>query len=203
MTNAKTQSLENPNQPMSTAFRQSSWIVTLTLAASAVAYVAMLWLPNHRAIKEMRAQVEAKRSLVAQATELSSELIRVQRELDQSEGVVTRWQKMAPKKRDIPALYGKIDALAKDAQLAISRFDPQPFVVHEKLQEIPIAMTCSGTFAQTYQFLQAIEGMRVAVWVESMKLDKMAQTEKHIQCELNLVVFSNNLQIPDYTRHTD
>ena len=87
--------------------------------------------------------------------------------------------------------------------LAISRFDPQPFVVHEKLQEIPIAMTCSGTFAQIHEFLRAIEGMPVTIWVESMRLEKMAQTAKCVQCELNLVVFSNNLQIPDYARHSD
>ena len=116
---------------------------------------------------------------------------------------MSRWEKAAPKKRDIPRLYGKIDALAKDAQLAISRFDPQPFVVHEKLQEIPITMTCSGTFAQIHEFLRAIEGMPMAIWVESMRLEKTAQTAKHVQCELTLVVFSNNLQITDYTRHSD
>ena len=112
-------------------------------------------------------------------------------------------EKAAPKKRDIPALYGKIDALAKDAHLAISRFDPQPFVVHEKLQEIPVAMTCSGTFAQVYAFLRAIEGMPVTIWVESLRLEKTAQITKHVQCEINLVVFTNNLQINDYGRHSD
>ena len=126
----------------------------------------------------MREQVETKQSLVAQAAGLSTELIRVQQELDKSESVVTRWEKAAPKKRDIPALYGKIDALAKDAHLAISRFDPQPFVVHEKLQEIPITMTCSGTFAQIYEFLRAIEGLPVTIWVESMRLEKTAQNTK-------------------------
>ena len=45
--------------------------------------------------------------------------------------------------------------------------------------------------------------MPVTIWVESMRLEKTAQTAKDVQCELNLVVFSNNLQIPDYAKHSD
>ena len=100
----KTSRNRNP-KAMPTTLRQSSWIVTLSLAAVAVAYVALLWLPGHRAIKEMREQVETKQTLVAQAAGISTELIRAQQELDKSESVVTRWEKAAPKKRDIRALW--------------------------------------------------------------------------------------------------
>ena len=188
---------------MTTTPRQSSWIVTLSLAAIAMAYLTLVWSPGRRAIREMGEQVETKRAFVAQATGLSAALMGVQQELDKAESVVTQWEKAAPGKRDIPGLYGKINALAKDTHLATGRFDPQPPVVHEKLHEIPLAMTCSGTFAQIYEFLRDVEGLPATIWVESLKLEKAAQNAKDVQCELNLVVFANNSQSSDYAKHSD
>jgi Tfp pilus assembly protein PilO len=188
---------------MTAMLRQSSWIVTLSLAAIAVIYVTLVWLPARRAIKEMREQAESKRAFVAEATKLSETLISVQRDLSKAEPVVAQWEKTAPGKRDIPKLYGRIDALAKNAHLSIGRFDPQPFVVHEKLQEIPVTMNCSGGFAKIHEFLGELEQLPMTIWVESMRLEKSATNAKDVRCELNLVVFANNPQNSDYARHSD
>jgi Tfp pilus assembly protein PilO len=188
---------------MNAKTRQSGWIVTLSLLAIAVAYVMLSWLPNYRAVKEMRAQLETKRQFVTQADGLATTLVGAQQELDKIKPVITKWEKAAPAKRDIPGLYGKISVLAKDAHLAVGRFDPQPVIVHEKLEEIPLAMNCSGTFAQIHGFIRSVEGLPVTIWVESMRLEKKAQNAKDVQCELNLVVFSNNPQNSDYARHSE
>ena len=188
---------------MSSPFRQSSWTVTLPLAAIAVAYVSLVWLPGRRAIREVQDQVETKRQFVTQATGLSQALALSQRELDKAEVVVARWEQAAPRKRAIPALYGKINALAKDAGLAIARFDPQPFVVHEKIEEIPIAVGCSGRFAQVFDFLRGIEMLPATVWVESIRLEKTDKDAKDVRCELDLVVFSDNPQSSDYAKRAD
>jgi Tfp pilus assembly protein PilO len=188
---------------MSSAFRQSSWTVTLPLAAIAVAYVSLVWLPGRRAILEVQEQVETKRQFVSQATELSQALAISQRELDKAEAVVARWEQASPQKRTIPAFYGKINALAKDAGLAIARFDPQAFVVHEKIEEIPITVGCSGGFAQVFDFLRGIEQLPATVWVESIKLEKSDKDTKDVRCELDLVVFSDNPRSSDYTKRAD
>lgn len=190
-------------KPTPTTIRQSSWIVTLSLVAASVAYMAFAFLPNHRVIKQTRQQVETKRMLVSQSTVASDELVRIQREIDGAASMVRKWEKTAPGKRDIPALYGRISTLAKNSRLAVNRFDPQPFVVHEQLEEIPINMTCTGTFGQIHEFIRGIETLPQTIWVESMRLEKMPQHTKNIQCELSLVVFSNNSQASDYTRHAD
>jgi Tfp pilus assembly protein PilO len=188
---------------MTNHLRQSSWIVTLSLAAMAVAYLTLIWVPGHRAIRELREQVEAKRTFIGQSTGLSAALFDVQKELDRAETAAARWEKAAPGKRDIPRLYGKIDALAKDVHLAIGRFDPQPFVTYERLQEIPITMSCSGTFAQIFEFLRKVERLPTTIWVESMRLEKAAANTKDVRCEVNLVVFSDNPQSSDYAKHSD
>jgi Tfp pilus assembly protein PilO len=192
---------------MSTTFHKSSWIVTPCLGAIATAYLMFMWMPSRQAIKEWRDQVEAKQQFLAQSTNLSAMLAAAQQELDKSQTVTTAWEKTAPGKRDIPALYGRVNALAKDAGLAITRFDPQSFTAYEKFQEIPIAIAGSGSFTQVFQFLRLVEGLPVTIWVESMRLEKAAQgasqNAKNVQCELSLVIFSNNQQNSDYARHAD
>jgi Tfp pilus assembly protein PilO len=187
---------------MNATFRQSSWIVTPCLGAIAVAYLTLIWLPSRRAIKEWRGQVETEQRAVAQATELSAMLVASQQELEKTNAVIAQWEKTAPGKRDIPALFGQINALAKDAGLTISRFDPQPTLAYEKLQEIPITVVCSGTFAELFGFVRLIEGLPATIWVESLRLEKAAQDAKDVRCELNLAVFSNNQQSSDYAKHS-
>ena len=186
-----------------TSFRQSSWIVTLSLAALAIVYLKFAWLPGRRVIQEMSQQVETKQAFLAQSTGLSAMLIGVQHELDRANSIVAQWEKASPGKRDIPQLYGKINSLAKEAHLATGRFDPQPFITHEKLHEIPLAVSCSGTFVQIHDFLRNVEGLPATIWVESMRIEKTAPATKDVQCELNVVVFSDNPQDSDYAKHTN
>jgi Tfp pilus assembly protein PilO len=188
---------------MNATFRASSWIVTPCLAAMAVAYLALTWLPSRRAIQQWRGQVQAEQQVVAGATELSAKLVAMQQELRQTEAVVAQWEKTAPGKRDIPAMFGQINALAKEAGLSISRFDPQPALIHEKLQEMPIAVVCSGAFADLFQFLRGIEGLPATMWVESIRLEKGVQNAKDVRCEVSLAIFSNNQHISDYARHSE
>lgn len=184
-------------------FRQSSWIVTLSLAAIAIVYLKFAWLPGRCAIREMSQQLKTKQAFLAESTDLSAMLIGVQHKLDKADAIVTQWEKASPGKRDIPQLYGKINSLAKESHLTTGRFDPQPFVTHEKLHEIPVAVSCAGTFAQIHDFLRKVEGLPATIWIESMRLEKTAQTTKGVQCEITLVVFSDNPQDSDYAKHTN
>ncbi len=177
---------------MTTAFRHSSWLVTASLAAIAVAYLTFVWMPGRRAIQAMQRQVEVQHQFVDKSTGLQASLMAVQQELERTESVAARWERLAPREKDIPSLYGKISALAKDAGLTVSKFDPQPWVGYEQIREIPVSIHGSGSFAQLYDFLRRVEGLPVAIWVKSMKIEKTAASAKDIQSELELVVFSNN-----------
>ncbi|MEN6450447.1 MAG: type 4a pilus biogenesis protein PilO [Thermoguttaceae bacterium] len=183
---------------MRNSFRQSSWAVTVPLVAIAVAYVSFIWLPGRRAIRQLQQEVETKQAFVSDSIGLPATLARRQQDLDRANAIVTRWEQAAPRKRTIPALYGKIDSLAKDAGLTIAKFDPQPFFVHETVDEIPITVTGSGSFAQIFTFLQGIERLSVTVWVDSLRLERTEKDAKDVRCELGLVVFSDNSRKRDY-----
>jgi len=172
--------------------RKSSWIVTLSLAAISIAYLTLVWLPSRREIRAIREQVQTKRQYVARATGLAKTLTASQKELEVAEAANQKWQETAPRNRDLPALYGRINALAKEAGLVVARFDPEPFTVHEEIREIPLAIGCSGMFSQVFDYLMDIEMLPTAIWVDSLRIEKMNGTKENVKCELNLVVFSDN-----------
>ena len=182
--------------------KKSSWIVTLSLAGIAVVYMTGVWLPSRREIVEIRQQVQTKREFVSQSTGLAKILTASQKELETAEAANNKWLASAPRNRDLPALYGKINALAKDAGLVLTRFDPEPFNLHEELRELPVAIGCSGTFSQVYTFLSDIEALPATIWVEQLRLGKTKTGGGNVECELNMVVFSNNPYVSDCILHT-
>jgi Tfp pilus assembly protein PilO len=180
--------------------RRGSWMVTLPLAGIAICFMVFLWLPGHRALKEKRRQIELKQQFVNQAADMSDALTAVEKQIQAAQTTVTDWEKSAPQKKDLPSLYGKINALAKDAGLAVSRFDPESPIKHQQVHEIPITIACEGRFRQVHEFLRGLEQMPQTIWVESLRIDKQRETGGNVQCSLNLVVFANNPDISNYTR---
>ncbi|MCE5303736.1 MAG: type 4a pilus biogenesis protein PilO [Planctomycetaceae bacterium] len=176
-----------------TLTRQSNWIVTLSLAAVALAYLTLVWLPGRKSLAQLQQTIELKRAVIAQSTGLSDALLQTHRELNETETLVRQWEKISPGKKDSPALYGKIHAMAKNSRLSVTRFDPQPIVSHEQLKELPIVIACSGSFDQIYEFLRCLEQQSQTIWVENLRMDKKAKNTKDVQCEISLVVFSDNL----------
>jgi Tfp pilus assembly protein PilO len=177
--------------------RQGSWVVTLSLTAMAAVYLAFLWLPGHRAIQSLEADVESQRLFLTQATGMSEKAAALQHELDRTEAFTAAWKKTASSQNGISALYGKIHTLAKETGLKVTLFDPQPIMEYEIIREIPLTVACSGTFSQIYEFLRNIEGLPMPIQIHQVILGKMKENVKHMHCELNLVVFSANPQSPD------
>jgi Tfp pilus assembly protein PilO len=184
-------------------FQQSNWMFTLPLAALAVAYLAFVWLPGYRTTCTLWDKAKMQREYVAQAAEWPAKLREARQEFDRTSAIVASWEKASPHKKDLSLFYGKIYALAKDAGLTITRFDPQTTIVFDKFNEIPIAIHCTGRFVQVFEFLRGLEGLPGAIWVENMRIEKTNASEKDVQCELSLVIFSDNSYSSDYTRHTN
>lgn len=186
---------------MNASFRHSSWLITLSLAAMAILYLSLVWIPNRKAIQELKEEIQTKHTFVAQSAGLAAAILGEEHELGAAETAVRQWKKSAPRHHDMPALYAKMDALAKDAHLTITRFDPQPPIADETVQQIPINIVCSGSFANIHEFLRGVERLPATIWVESLRLEKKLVTTKAVSAEIVLVVFSDNLQISDYVKH--
>ena len=166
------------------------WIVAALPTAIAVVYLSLVWLPGYSAITALQDQVECQRQLVAQAADLPALLAGCQRDLETSNSVVAGWQKNAPRSGRLAPCFEKIDAVAREAGLAVTRIAPQPVIVHEKVHEIPLVIDCSGRFAQVYEFLRNLERLPATIWIESIKIENPNDKAKNVTCKIDLVAFS-------------
>lgn len=181
---------------MNILFRNWSWVITFLLTILATVYLTFHWLPDHLDIRQLEAQLEAKRLFLAQSAEMSEKAAALQQELVRTETVTAKWNKTSSHNKNILALYERIDALAKDDCLKVTRFAPQPPIKYESLQEIPLSIVCSGRFSEIYDFLRDLEGLPTTMRVNFVKMEKKAGNEKDVECELGLMVFSDYLLDP-------
>jgi Tfp pilus assembly protein PilO len=187
---------------MRTAIRRSSWIVTVPLAAAAVAYFIFFFLPNKRAVGEARNHIKRKQDYIVQCESLARALRLTQQELEKSEAYNTAWQQEAPVAEDLAALYGRIYELAKNAGTKVTRFDPEPAVHYERISYIPLAMGSVGSFTEICGFLEGLEDLAAEIWIKDLQLDRMGGSGGSVTCELSLVVFTSNLENSDYVEQS-
>ena len=188
---------------MNFLWRKGSWVITISLIVLATIYLPFLWLPGHRAIRQLQTQVESKRQFLAKATGISEKVMALQQELDRTEAVTAKWENTSSHNKNLLALYGRINALAEDDGLRVTRFDPQPFSKYESFQEIPLSIVCSGMFSEIYDFLRDLEELPTTMRVNYVRMEKKAGNTKDVECELGLIVFSVPPKSSDCTRHTD
>jgi Tfp pilus assembly protein PilO len=177
--------------------RRSSWMLTMLPAAVAVAYVVFAFLPGRRAIADLRDQVAQKQNYVGQFEDVAKALAAAERELERTQTYTKAWKQRAPTDEDRSALYGRINALAKQADTVTTRFDPKPVNPHSHVRELPLTMACSGTFAQVHEFLRSLESLPVAIWVESLVIKRTGETGGCVTCETSLLVFTDNPENSD------
>ncbi len=188
---------------MKTKARRGSWMVTVPLAAAAVIYVTLVFLPGRRAIGEARDQIQQKQAYIAQSASLPMALNTAQRQLQKTRAYTAAWKEHAPTAGELSALYGKVHALAKAAGATTTRFDPEPVIPLDTISKIPLTVGCTGTFDQVCEFLRSLETLPMTVWVDAIKIEKLTGSEGFVVCELSLVVFADNPEISDYANRSE
>lgn len=183
---------------MKKSTRRNSWIVTVPLAAAAVAYFTLSFLPERRATAEARQQIKQKQDYIVQAGGLAAVLRTAETELKRTRAYTAAWQERAPVEGGLSATYGRIHELAKAVGAKVTRFDPEPAVRYETISQIPIKMECGGPFAGICEFLEGVEKLPLVIWAEEVTVKQDGQNGKQVLCELILVVFSNNSENYDY-----
>jgi len=182
---------------MKTKIPRGSWIVTVPVAAVAVVYVVLFFLPGKRAIGELREKIQQHQECIDQATAVAAMLPAVQKELQKAEDYNTAWEKQAPAVGEAAALHGKINALALAVGAELTRLEPTPVVPYDKIQQIPLTVSCTGSFAQISGFLRSLEELPQTLWIDSLSLEKPEEAGEAVECELSLVVFADNPENSD------
>jgi len=183
--------------------RRGSWVVTVPVVAVAVAYVVWFFLPQSKAIGELKDQTAEKQTYVENSGGLPAALEAARVELEKTQGYNAVWKKHAPKQRELAALFGRINHLAKEAGTVTTRFDPEPLRQNRYLREIPLTMGCRGTTAQVFEFIRGLESLPLAIWIEKVKIEKANGLAGFVNCEISLIVFAGNPEDSDYAINSD
>lgn len=182
---------------MSSQVHRNSWIVTVPLAAAAVAYLLFFFLPGRSANGKLEEELKEKQEYVAGATTVAATLRATEQELQRTQEFIAAWKQNAPVEASRSLLYGKMHELAKASGVTITRFDPKPVEQRAQLRGFPVTIGCTGKYAQVHEFLRTLENHPAAIWVDTVQVKRPSETSESVECEINLVVFANNPEISD------
>ena len=175
-----------------TAKKPRSWVLTTILAASAVAYVAFVFLPGQRAIGEMRKQLHEKQQFIVQADRLTFAIQKAADDMQAALEFAEEWRSHAPSEAKLAATFGRITECAQTAGLSVHRFDPQPLVRLDSIWQAPVSMVAEGEFTQVFAFLGSIEAMPGTLWIQNLRMENGAKDGVRLRCEMTLIVFADN-----------
>jgi Tfp pilus assembly protein PilO len=169
-----------------------SWVLTIILAGSAIAYVAFVFLPGQRAIGEMRKQLHEKQEFIVQADRLTFAIQKAADDMQAALEFAEEWRSHAPSEGKLAATFGRITECAQTAGLAVQRFDPQPVVRLDSIWQAPVSLVAEGEFSQVFEFLGAIEALPSTVWIQNLRLENSGKVSGRLRCEMTLTVFADN-----------
>jgi len=186
--------------------RESKWgktLLILGLVATAVGYWCLLYRPGQQQIAEIRRELGEKREAVSNIGTVTAAVLTAQKEIERTASYNDAWERDAPSLAELSTLFGKISALSQSNQANTVQFDPDPAVRHEKLSEVPLRITLSGSFSHIAHFLYELERLTASIWVESLRLDMSAKDGKSVNGSVDLVIFADNSEDSGYVKTVD
>lgn len=134
--------------------RRNSLIVTIPLAATAAAWVVILFLPIQKAIGRLQDEAQQMEDYCHRSELLLPVLQRTGRDLAEVRQRIGYWEETSPAPDELTSLLGEITAAAREAGIRTTRFDPSRWSCTIALPKCPCRsgwparfLTCSRSSA--------------------------------------------------------
>ena len=112
--------------------------------------------PQHEALALLQAELEQKRSEVAQAERDQVELERFQGEVDDLNNRLQALSAVLPERQEAAALLRRLVTFAQQSNLTLRAFRPQAPVIREMHSEWPIRLELDGTYHNLGNFFDRV-----------------------------------------------
>ena len=112
--------------------------------------------PQHEALALLQAELEQKRSEVAQAERDQIELERFQGEVDDLNNRLQALSAVLPERQEAAALLRRLVTFAQQSNLRLRAFRPQAPVIREMHSEWPIRLELDGTYHNLGSFFDRV-----------------------------------------------
>lgn len=154
--------------------------------------------PQREALALLQAELEQKRSEVAQAERDQVELERFQGEVDDLNNRLQALSAVLPERQEAAALLRRLVTFAQQSNLTLRAFRPQAPVIREMHSEWPIRLELDGTyhnlgsfFDRVSKFSRIINISDVIIWAKEAPELNLTIT---VECTATTFVLLNVLQ---------
>jgi Tfp pilus assembly protein PilO len=176
--------------------RRGNWLLTSALAGLTVVYFAFAYFPARKAMTAMSAELELKRQQVLSSAGLPHEILAVRERLAGAEQYLAQ-QRQAAAASGSAMLLGNISAIASNAGVRTTRFEPAAAVAGEQLVQFPLLIVCAGSFAQIFELVEGVERLQQPVSIEELHIETRGTAEGELNCQLKLAAFNDKSNISD------
>lgn len=146
---------------------------TLTLAmivVLAVLFSIIVWLPEHRRIKEYNQRIEAARQTLGPDFDETNLVTTRDGEVQRLRDRVSGSDRYIPARPDIASLIRDVTTCAKSEGIEKQQLETLQNKAYKQYNVIPVHLECTGDFPSLHALLSNIENMRRLVRVESLNL---------------------------------
>lgn len=168
-----------------------TWAVTLGVVLAAVAYVVLVFLPFQRSIANLSRQLKDKRQHIVQSDQLILPLAGERLRLAEIREQTGKWRSQAPDPQQLAVFYARLSEQARETDVQLVKFEPQPPRPLHSLRQYSVAMTIHGDFAQLFDFLSRIEKLPQTIWATHMHLAQPDSGAASLSCDVTLTFFGD------------
>lgn len=176
---------------------KGGWIAILPCTAAVAAYLFLVFLPGMREIHQLRADMVVKQRYLSESAVRAAREKAVETEEAETREYLQRGRNGAGSKAEGAALFGELSEQFRSAGVTMTMFRPEPKSLHVAVDRLPATVQCQGTFLQLQSLLASLEQLRHRIWIEELLLERGAEIEGNVKCELRLAIFVDNFEISD------
>ena len=97
--------------------------------------------------------------------------------------------------KQLADFHGRLLSLANASGTSNTRLEPQPPVESEALAQIPVRVSVTAGFAETFELLRKLEALPQAIWISDLRIEGSRAEGSKAAVQLRLDVFTDNRDI--------
>lgn len=148
--------------------KQKILLLVLVVVIETAALVWFVYLPKHKELAGLKAQLSKLQSEIDEKTRIANNLPRLQKEYDQLNIELAQALTELPNSKEIPSLLTSITTVGKNAGLDFLVFKPKGEVPKDFYAEVPVDITVSGSYFSVANFFAAVANLPRIVNISSV-----------------------------------
>ena len=140
----------------------------IILVVGGFAYFA--YLPKHKEIGKLETKYKELSEKLAKAKKNAKQLNYYRTQMKAAEAQFNIVMKALPEKKEIPTLLDGISQAARDADLEITKFQPNPERPKEFYAEVPLSINVVGSYHNVALFFDRISNLPRIVTIDKIKM---------------------------------